>query len=51
MFMVLTARTQVLMLVGCSGINPVLIFSPPCHTAHRIVVDMNVGGKELAVRA
>lgn len=51
LFMVLTARTQALMLVGCSGIHPVLIFPPPRHVAHRTVVDMNVGGKELAVRA
>lgn len=48
--MVLAARTQVLILVGCSGIHLVLIFPPPCHISHRTVVDMNVGGKELAVR-
>lgn len=51
LFMVLTSRIQVLMSVGCSGIYPVLIFPPPCHVAHRTVVDMNVSGKELAVRA
>lgn len=51
LFMVLKTRRQVLMLVGCSGIHPVFIFPPPCHVTPRTVVDMNAGGKELAVRA